>query len=87
MDNFYDDKTEVLMQLHYSRLTQKDKRQYAGIESQKLGFGGKKYVSNLFKMSRNTLNKGILELTDVSFYEQIPIGKQRRKGGGRKKNL
>lgn len=87
MNNFYDDKTEGLMQLHYSRLTQKDKRQYAGIESQKLGFGGKMYISNLFKMSRKTLNKGILDLTDVSLYEQIPIGKQRRKGGGRKKIL
>ena len=47
MNNFYDDKTECLMQLHYSRLTQKDKRQYAGIESQKLGFGGKMYISVL----------------------------------------
>jgi hypothetical protein len=79
--------TEQLMQLHFSRLSEKEKRQYAGIESQKLGFGGKIYISKLFTISRNTLNRGLLELTQSTLYDQIPLGKQRRIGGGRKKIL
>jgi hypothetical protein len=87
MKQFYNSETEQLMQLYFSRLSEKERRQYAGIESQKLGFGGKNYISKLFAISRNTLNKGLLELTQRTLYEQIPIGKQRRIGGGRKKNL
>jgi len=83
----YDPETERLMQLHYSRLAEKQKRHYAAIEAQKLGFGGKMYISNLLKINRRTLNKGLLELTDPNVYAQIPQHKQRRTGGGRKKNL
>ena len=87
MKTFYNSETEQLMQLHFSRLSEKETRQYAGIESQKLRFGGKIYICKLFKISRNTLNRGLLELTQPSLYDQIPSGKQRRRGGGRKKNL
>lgn len=87
MKNFYPSETELLMQLHFSRLSTKDKRQYAAIESQKLSYGGKMYISKLLKISRNTIEVGIKELKNPSFYEQIPLGKQRRNGGGRKKIL
>jgi hypothetical protein len=87
MANFYDTEIERFIQLHYSRLSEKDRRQYAAIEAEKLGFGGKMYISKLLSMSRRTLNKGILELKNEKIYEEIPIGKQRRVGGGRKKNL
>lgn len=87
MKDFYKPETKQLMQLHFSRLSEKEKRQYAGIESQKLGFGGKIYISKLFSISRTTLNRGLLELTQSTLYDQIPLGKQRRIGGGRKKIL
>ena len=87
MANFYDTEIECFIQLHYSRLSEKDRRQYAAIEAKKLGFGGKMYISKLLSMSRRTLNKGLLELKNEKIYEEIPTGKQRRVGGGRKKNL
>lgn len=83
----YDPKTERLMKQYFSRLPEKERRQYAAIEAQKLGFGGKMYISKLMPINRHALNKGIRELLDEDIYNQIPKGKQRRAGGGRKKNL
>ncbi len=87
MAKFYDIATERLMCLHYSRLSEKDGRHYAAIEAQKLGWGGKRYISKLLGLSSRTLYKGIAELLDENKYAQIPKGKQRRAGGGRKKIL
>jgi predicted HTH transcriptional regulator len=78
---------EVLMELHYSRLSEKDKRHYVALEVVKLGHGGQIYIQELLKVSQKTIEKGIRELNDPGYYSQIPEGKQRRKGGGRKKNL
>lgn len=44
------------------------------------------YISKLMPINRHALNKGIAELFDDALCEQIPDGKQRRAGGGRKKN-
>ncbi len=44
MKRFYDPTTEGLMRIHYSRLSEKDKRHYGAIEAQKLGHGGKRYI-------------------------------------------
>ncbi|MDZ7898580.1 MAG: hypothetical protein U5N85_11225 [Arcicella sp.] len=75
------------MLLHYSRLSEKERRHYASLEVIKLGYGSKSYIQNLFKIGPNTLKRGILDFTDLAIYQQIPLGKQRRVGGGRKKNL
>jgi len=48
-------------------LSEKDRRQYAAIEAEKLGFGGKMYISKLLSMSRRTLNKGILVFWQFNF--------------------
>ena len=37
-------------------------------------------------MNRRTLNKGLAELRQPTLFDQIPTAKQRRTGGGRKKN-
>jgi hypothetical protein len=87
MKPFYDTETERLMRTYYSRLSEKDKRHYAAIEAQKLGHGGKRYIAGILSMSSRTLYKGISELLDEVKYAEIPSGKQRRIGGGRKKNL
>jgi len=87
MKRFYDTEIERLMRLHHSRLSEKEQRQYAAIEAQKLGHGGKRYIVRLLEISTRTLYKGISELVDESKYSEIPIGKQRRTGGGRKKKL
>jgi hypothetical protein len=78
-------KTKMLMQLHFSRLAEKDRRQYAALESLKLGRGGINYISSILGVDRGTILQGRKELTS-ELKEPIAQGKQRKKGGGRKKN-
>lgn len=81
----YPTTTEQKMRLYFSQLSEKDKRHYAGLEAEKLGYGGKSYISLLFKISRTRIDRGIQDLADPTFYGEIPNNKQRRHGGGRKK--
>lgn len=76
----------MLVQLYYSRLSEKDRRHYAAVEAIKLGRGGTTYISKVLGIDRNTIIQGKKELMRASEYEQIPLDKQRRPGGGRKKN-
>jgi len=73
------------MQLHYSRLLEKDRRQYAALESLKFGRGGITYISKVLGVDRKTILQGRKELT-VDLESPIPPGRQRKAGGGRKKN-
>jgi hypothetical protein len=79
-------KIEMLMLLHYSRLSEKDRRQYAALESLKLGWGGMTYISKILGVDRATIIQGRKELTSDSGVTYIPKERQRRAGGGRKKN-
>ena len=81
----YDQKTEQLMCRYYDQLAEKDQRHYAALEAEKLGHGGKRYIGRLLGISQKTLRKGARELKDPTFYSQVPTGRQRRAGGGRKK--
>lgn len=79
----FSDKAELLMQLHYIRLSERDRRQYAALESLKLGRGGVNYISEVLLVDKKTLWQGRKELL-----AQVAIApdRQRRQGGGRKKN-
>jgi len=81
----YNQEIEGQMQLHFSTLSEKDKRHYAAVETQKLGRGGQSYISRLFGITRYRIRQGIKEIENPSLLDDIPPGKQRRKGGGRKK--
>ena len=81
----FSEKTLMLMQLHYSRLLERDRRQYAALESLKLGRGGISYISKVLGVDRKTLLQGRKELT-ISLKDSLPPGRQRNVGGGRKKN-
>lgn len=65
----------------FSRLSEKDKRLYAGVEALKLPYGGISYIAQLFACSRNTILRGIIELGGK---EAIPRKRDRKAGGGRK---
>ena len=67
----------------FSQLSERGKRQYAGLEAMKLGYNGVKIVSKRLGINEHTIRKGKRELLEQSF---LPEGKIRRKGGGRKKN-
>lgn len=81
----FSEKNIMLMQLHYSRLSEKDRRQYVALESLKLGRGGITYISNILGVDRKTILQGRKELTS-DLPTSIPFGRQRKFGGGRKKN-
>jgi hypothetical protein len=81
----YSGTIESQMQAHYHSLPENLRRQYAAIESAKLGYGGKGYICRLFDINYLTLQKGCMELQFPELYVAPPVGKQRRSGGGRKK--
>jgi transcriptional regulator of acetoin/glycerol metabolism len=85
MKQEFSEKMVMLMQLHYSRLSEKDRQQYAALESLKLGRGGITYISRILGVDRKTILQGIKELT-LDLPNPIPQGRQRKAGGGRKKN-
>ena len=70
---------------HFSQLNEKDKRHYVALEALKLGIGGKTYIRQLFGISDYLIRQGIEELVNKALLDEIPAGKLRRKGGGRKK--
>jgi len=72
------------MQEMYVRLSEKDKRMYAGVEALKLPYGGVSYIAELFRCSRNTVMRGIIELRGQ---EIIPRKRDRMAGGGRKQTV
>ena len=67
----------------YSQLSERGKRQYAGLEAMKLGYNGVSSVSARLDINKHTIRQGKKELLN----EIIPAtNKIRQKGGGRKKN-
>ena len=42
----------------YRSLSEKDRRRYAAVEAEKLGYGGMAYVSELFGCDADTIRKG-----------------------------
>ena len=69
------------MQEVFSRLSEKDKRLYAGVEALKFPYGGISYIAQLFSCSRNTILRGINELKEKA---TIPKKRDRKTGSGRK---
>jgi hypothetical protein len=69
-------------QFFFSRLSEFDKRQYAGLEAMKCGYNGVYAVSQRLGIDKRTVRKGKSELIEYS----LPCnGKVRKSGGGRKK--
>ena len=51
----YSAKIENDMKIVFNRLNEKDKRRYAAVEVNKLGHGGKKYISELLGITPKTI--------------------------------
>ena len=69
------------MKRYYVSLSQKDRRRYAAVEALKLGYGGMKYIAELFECSRKTIEAGLKEISS-----ERPLAEDciRSPGGGRK---
>jgi hypothetical protein len=82
----YSTKEETMMQQFYHGLNEKEKRHYVAVESMKFGHGAQQYLCDLFGICHATIRRGVWELSDSALLGEISINKQRRSGGGRKKN-
>jgi hypothetical protein len=66
--------------LVYSTLDEKQRRQCAGLESLRLGYGGDRKIANLLGMNVHTVAKGRKELLQ----EDLDMNRIRRPGAGRR---
>jgi hypothetical protein len=60
--SYYREDVERRMKAFYHRLSEKDRRWYAAVESDKLGHGGQQYIAQLFGIDRKTIRQGLSEL-------------------------
>lgn len=80
----YNKEVESGMLLYYSSLGERSRRQYAFLESAKLGHGGKGYIGSLLGISYKTIRKGCSELGSPALFSSVGKGRERKAGGGRK---
>ncbi|HZJ19598.1 MAG TPA: hypothetical protein VFD35_04495 [Pricia sp.] len=78
----FDFDVEKYSLLFFNRLSEKDKRLYAGIESMRLGYHGVGEVAKRFAIHKHTVRRGQRELLSEDL---LPTDQVRRSGGGRKK--
>ncbi len=76
----YTQAIETQMQELYTRLSERNRRLYAGVEALKLPYGGVSYIARLFSCSRDTVLLGIQELSEE---DSLPQNRNRKEGGGR----
>lgn len=81
-DIIYTEKNRNWMNSFYMRLSEKDKRSYAALEAEKLGYGGITQIGELFGCCRDTIRRGVKEFEYPSLLP--PEGRARHQGGGRK---
>ena len=79
----FSEETERRMVGFYQSLSEKDRRRFAAIEAQRLGYGGVKYIAELFGCSERTIERAAQELDDLP--NDPAAGRVRRPGAGRKK--
>jgi hypothetical protein len=72
---------KAAMILFFSLLDEQQRRLYAGMEAQKLGYGGDSKIAEFFGIDVHTVARGRREV----FSEQVLRNRVREKGGGRKR--
>jgi hypothetical protein len=82
----YTKQVENLIKNTYLQLSEKDRRRYAAIEALKLPRGGIAYIARLVGCSRNTIKKGMGELSSP-LSRWNTKNRIRKKGGGRKPSI
>jgi hypothetical protein len=81
MLRFYNETIEQQMKFVYEQLSEKDRRLYAAIETQKLPRGGQSYIAQVVGSTGKTIRRGQRELHHP---DTLPAqGRVRHPGGGR----
>jgi hypothetical protein len=81
----YSESVLQMMRDHADKLPERLRREYAAIESFKLGYGGIGYVCDALDIDRKTVQRGRKELEGLC--DTVSGSRQRKSGGGRKKKL
>ena len=66
----------------YGSLSEKDRRRYASLEAEKLGYGGVQYIADLFDCDPDTIRQGGQDVEQLP--EDEAEGRVRKKGGPEK---
>jgi hypothetical protein len=74
----YREDIEIKMRRLFERLSEKDRRRYAGIEAAKLGHGGTEYIAGLFGLDPKTVRRGLAELELEDEPDEGRVRKKRR---------
>ena len=77
----YSSDVEARMKAFYDSLSEKDRRRYAAIEAEKLGWGGTDYIAGVLDGDPKTIRKG---REDLGLLPDDPVGERVRKKGGTK---
>jgi hypothetical protein len=80
----YSAETEARMRNFYGSLSEKDRRRYAAVEAEKLGYGGITYICGVLHCDIDRVRRGIEELKQPLPEKEERI---RRPGGGRRSVL
>lgn len=64
----------------YRSLSEKDRRRYAAVEAEKLGYGGVQYVADLFECDPHTIRHGAEDVALLPA-DDAAAGRIRKKGG------
>jgi len=77
----YSERVETRMKHFYQSLSEKDRRRYAAVEAEKIGYGGITYIAELFGCDPKTIQSGIDDI------DRLPVdsAKDRIRKKGRKK--
>jgi hypothetical protein len=75
------DELKAAIVLFFSRLDEKQRRLYAGLESLKLGYGGDRRMAEFIGMDPHTVARGRSELLE----QDLEVDRIRKVGGGRKR--
>jgi hypothetical protein len=80
----YDEQTQMRMKCFFESLSEKDRRRYAAVEAERLGYGGIVCAAEIFGCSTRTITRGLAELDALE--DDPAAGRVRRPGAGRKKS-
>jgi len=83
MKNYYTAEEQLNKLKYYKSLPEKARRHFLGLEYNSLGKGSQVYISKVFGCARDTIIKGVKELSETE--GEIDYSRQRKAGGGRKK--
>jgi hypothetical protein len=83
-ENHPDRQFHQMVNLLMSRLDERQRRWFAGLEAHRLGHGGDRLVATITGLSEKTVRRGRREMLDL--LTQYPPDRIRRLGGGRASN-